>query len=153
MREVLTVESFDLNVCGVRWEVIVATPEDRPLLKSCLGYADRSSKRIYIKDLRREPDERDMERLDLIMAETIRHELVHAWLFECGMMDEREFDHERIADWLQMKIHPLYEAILDGERRLSDLISSKEEPAALCAGKEDPATLSACMYGKPEGWA
>lgn len=145
-------EPFALKVCGVSWEVIVATPENRPLLKSYLGYADRSSKRIYIKDLRREPDERDMERLDLIMAETIRHELIHAWLFECGMMDSREFDHERIADWLQMTIHPLYETILDGERWLSELISGKEDPETLNTGKEDPATLSACMYGQPEGW-
>lgn len=135
-------ESFDLTVFGERWEINVANLEERPLLKSYLGYADRSSKRIYIRDLRKDPTELDLERLDLIMASTLRHEVTHAGLFECGMMDSREFDHEQIADWLQMKIHPLYETIREGERRLSELIS----------GKEDPATLSAGMYGKPEGW-
>lgn len=113
---------FNCGILGNTWVVNLSSVEENPVLADFLGYTDRSTKNIHIRDIRKSPAGPGVGKVEEIMRSTLRHELAHAMLFECGMMDTREYSHEQIADWIQMKFHDMEVLISHSERQLNNNI-------------------------------
>lgn len=111
-------KTFIAKVFGSTWGINIATIQEKPLLESMLGYTDRSINSIFIRDLQKNPLGDGLECPENIMVSTLRHELTHAALFECGLMDTREYTHEQIADWVGKKLHPFCALVDDCETKM-----------------------------------
>lgn len=113
--------TFEINIFGQPYSVRIGKRgEMPPCLKDKSGYCDRSIHEIGIREIRNSPQFGDMQDLAARMKETLRHEIVHAALFESGLIDNRNYDHEEIADWLSIKAHALHEIMADAERMLDN---------------------------------
>jgi len=113
--------AFEINIFGQPYTVRIGKRNEMPpCLKDRSGYADRSIHEIGIWEIRNSTQHNDMQDLAAKMKETLRHEIVHAALFESGLLDNRSYEHEEIADWLSIKAHALHEIMADAERMLDD---------------------------------
>lgn len=72
-----------INVLGKDIQVLFRKEEADPNLKNCVGYFDSSKGWIIVKIL--EPDESSLEDLDKFQKEVLRHEIIHAFLYESGL--------------------------------------------------------------------
>lgn len=79
-----------------------------PALMTCNGFCDVTSKKISIAKLVEEHDE-VVDNLELSRNEIIRHELIHAILYECGLYDESWGTDEEIVDWIAIMFPKMLE--------------------------------------------
>lgn len=107
-----------VNVLGTEYGLWMNVPEeeDKPL-EHCSGYCDKTTKRIVIAKVGKEctlgnPSE--------YVKYVIRHELIHAFLFESGIGGDTTWDipgeehPEHMVQWIAMqfpKIMKLFETI------------------------------------------
>lgn len=102
-----------VNILGSKWLI-------KFLNESCdgaYGTADYTSRVIKIygpsKDI---PDEGKFDNWDKHLAVTLRHELVHAFMFESGLgdsWDHPKYGHEELTvDWFA-RIYPKFKEVCD----------------------------------------
>lgn len=106
-----------VSVLGVLYALEYRTRAKDPELDACDGYCDTSVKlcvaRKYTAAERREPGTK--KDLDAYMRKCMRHELIHAFLYESGlsingMSPESWPDCEEIIDWMAIQGPKLYAA-------------------------------------------
>lgn len=86
-----------VTVCGVKYAVEYLTQEQDSELAVGFGYCDRLAHRIVIdKDVDKEQ-----------RALTLRHELIHAFLFECGI--GKWSNDEKLVTFLELQLPKLVE--------------------------------------------
>lgn len=97
-----------VTVLGVPYAIHEGTTVDFPALKDCDGYCDTSTKEIVVSDMSESagfPDAKgDLARYQ---RKVIRHELVHAFLFESGLSVNSWADNEEIVDWIAIQFPKL----------------------------------------------
>lgn len=91
-----------VNILGSKWTVIYRKREDDDLLASSDGYADESVRLIVIATTEKgRPTFKDY---NAYQKSTLRHEIVHAYLFESGLGGCFAHDHyghdETYVDWI-----------------------------------------------------
>jgi len=116
---------FKLIIFGEEWTVLLRDIETCPILDELDGYTDWTVKQIVIKDTRKYKDKMEMDDQNAFMCGILRHEIVHAALFESGLPSNEQYDHERIASWLQFKIERLYITMDTAQRKLGELLGKK----------------------------
>ena len=91
-----------INVLGTKYEVIIGNKKNDPKLNECDGYCDESTKRIVISDLGLfEPEVMDVEDKQVVRERILRHEVIHAMMFESGLGHDSEWAHnEEMVDWI-----------------------------------------------------
>lgn len=100
-----------VNILGTEYEIIFEN-KDKPiegkqeLPMEYDGYIDFTSKRIYITDF---SDGYYWEKMSQHVARTIRHEIVHAFLFESGL-DQGWAGNEEVVDWIALQFPKMAEA-------------------------------------------
>ena len=73
-----------VNILGTDYKVIrKASNEDYPQLEQCNGFTDCSVKLIVVAKF--DEDEMSMKDLEWCEKKTLRHEIIHAFLFESGL--------------------------------------------------------------------
>ena len=77
-------------------------------LEQCDGFCDHTTKSIVISDIIERPG--SVEDLDTYIKGVIRHELVHAFLFESGLGADSWGINEEIVDWIAYQFPKLTEA-------------------------------------------
>ena len=88
-----------VNVLGERYEVIESNgAEDIMLADSSDGYCDHTTKQIVIDTFK--PSDNSLGDLPAYRKQVIRHELVHAFLFESGLGANSWGGNEEIVDWI-----------------------------------------------------
>lgn len=88
-----------VNVLGTEYTVERVREDEDKHFSECDGYCDETTKRIVIAV--REPDKMDKGDLDSYYRKCVRHELVHAFLFESGLCENCEWAHnEEVVDWI-----------------------------------------------------
>ncbi len=89
-----------VNVLGTDYEVVVATEKEDPRLEDCSGFCDETTKEIVVERLKQgAPNTKG--RLELQEEKNIRHEIVHAFLFESGLAENSEWaQNEEMIDWI-----------------------------------------------------
>lgn len=100
-------EIAKVNVLGTEYTILQESKEERSkfsTVKDYDGCCDFSTKNIYIAEISEENDYY-WEDYKAHRDKTIRHELVHAFLFESGLDNNSEWArNEEIIDWIAIQI-------------------------------------------------
>jgi len=105
-----------ISILGTEYELILKDENDDPAFKECGGYRDAFAKQIVIADFK--PDGSPMETKNLRAAvnQNIRHEIVHAFLYESGLhanavrYNGEWSDNEEMVDWFAIQGPKIYAA-------------------------------------------
>ena len=97
-----------VDVLGTEYSVIQSNKTDDMTLENCDGYCDHSVKKIVVDTFQKSPT--SLENLETYTKKVIRHELVHAFLFESGLSCNSWADKEEIVDWIAIQFPKLLKA-------------------------------------------
>ena len=100
-----------VNVLGTDYIVTVTNDEKEPRLKNMDGFCDETSKEIFAEDYQTNTCE-DSKRILLVQTKKVlRHEIVHAFLFESGLAENSTWaQNEELVDWIAMQGPKIYKA-------------------------------------------
>ena len=114
----------EVSILGTIWDISVVTEEDDPRLATCNGLTDNSSKVIHICQI---PPTANCFKPDVFIKKVIRHEIVHAFMFESGLAESWEHkeygQEELVVDWIAMQFHKIQEVI----EKVYDSLTMREE--------------------------
>ncbi len=100
-----------INILGTKYTIILnALEKDYPKLRANDGYTDFSIKQIAVAKFDR--DESTIEDLDYYTKKVIRHEVIHAFLYESGLAEnstDRWALNEEMVDYFASQ----FEKMLD----------------------------------------
>lgn len=93
-----------LNILGAEWNVEYRNVDVDPLLKENDGYTDLSVKLIVIANKK---EDCEIQNFKCMQKENLRHEIIHAFLFESGLgfnFEHSEYGHEEtMIDWIAIQ--------------------------------------------------
>ena len=89
-----------INILGSEYTVILATEQAESRLEGCDGFCDETTKEIVVENYKRgQPGSKG--KLELQEQKNIRHEIVHAFLFESGLAENSDWaQNEEMVDWV-----------------------------------------------------
>ena len=103
-----------VNVLGTEYEIYLNVPEDvDATLKVCQGYCDKTTKRVCVGKL---GEECNLGNPTEYVKYVIRHELIHAFLFESGIGGDTVWDidgeehPEHMVEWIGMQFPKIMKA-------------------------------------------
>lgn len=103
-----------VSVLGTDYRIFLDVPEaEDPILKECAGYCDKTSHRIAVCEKAAGANLDDYARY---RKRVIRHELIHAFLFESGLGGDAAWhiegqEHpEQTVDWIARQFPKMLEA-------------------------------------------
>ncbi|MCZ9313169.1 MAG: hypothetical protein O0V67_07305 [Methanocorpusculum sp.] len=97
-----------VDVLGTKYEIIESDRISDNNLDNNDGYCDFSTKKIVIDTFKNTPG--SMEDLEKYRRQVIRHELIHAFLFESGLDASSWGKNEEIVDWIAIQFLKLFDA-------------------------------------------
>lgn len=95
-----------IDIMGTKWTVQFKNSD--PAFEKCKGYTDESLKNIVVQNEvidENDPLSTNIESQHVDKLRVLRHEIVHAYLYECGLGDSSfETDcwavNEEMVDWI-----------------------------------------------------
>lgn len=100
-----------INVLGTDYEIVFSSGKDDELINdSCDGYCDKSAKKIVVTT-----DNEDLSDFVFYQKKILRHEIIHAFMYESGLdcnwhhADEWGHDETQV-DWFAIQAPKLFEA-------------------------------------------
>ena len=100
-----------VDVLGVEYSINETNVVDDTYLNDADGYCDHTMKSIVIDTFK--PSHGSVRDLDKYKKQVIRHELVHAFLFESGLGGNSWARDEEIVDWIAHMFPKLKKAFED----------------------------------------
>lgn len=91
---------MQINILGTPYTIIEADRAEDEFLNDCDGYCDKTSKKIVIT---KETKENELENFGLYRNKIMRHEIIHAFLFESGLHENWQHQQghdETYVDWI-----------------------------------------------------
>lgn len=93
-------EACNIEIMGSPWNIKYLTTKECKFLEEADGITDASTHEIVIQA----GNPNDIGNMDIVRAIALRHEIIHAYLYECGLGSNFEhankFGHEEtIVDW------------------------------------------------------
>lgn len=101
-----------VNVLGTDYTVTLVSDTEENRLRECDGFCDNSSKEIYVDNYETTPyDPLNKVAPRVQIQKNLRHELVHAFLFESGLAENSPWaQNEELVDWIAMQGPKLWKA-------------------------------------------
>ena len=90
---------MQVNVLGTTYTVTESNGHEDVRLRQCDGYCDPTIK-VCVVDVMQGGDTMDKGNLTAQKMKNIRHELIHAFLFESGLAENSWAGNEEIVDWI-----------------------------------------------------
>lgn len=89
-----------INILGADYTVTLATEQAEPRLEGCDGFCDETTREIIVENYKRGlPGSKG--KLELQEQKNIRHEIIHAFLFESGLAENSDWaQNEEMVDWI-----------------------------------------------------
>lgn len=89
-----------INILGADYTVTLAMEQEEPRLEGCDGFCDETTREIIVENYKRGlPGSKG--KLELQEQKNIRHEIVHAFLFESGLAENSDWaQNEEMVDWI-----------------------------------------------------
>lgn len=108
---------MEINVLGTEYTVnITPRREDPRLADGSDGYTDTSEKLCVIDDMSEAEDEIFVKGdLKKYRQQVIRHELLHAFLFESGLDANSWAYNEELVDWIAIQFPKIAKAFDEAE--------------------------------------
>lgn len=109
-----------VNILGTEYTIKKGNAIDYPKLKNSMGYCDTSIKTIVVSDMKEEKDDPDaLENMDVFQQKVIRHEIVHAMLYESGLSVNSDYAcNEEMVDWIAIQTPKMLKAFRDAGMKL-----------------------------------
>lgn len=111
---------MQIDVLGTLYTITFRDADDDDVLKGADGYTDHTSKEIVI--VNEKPKETSVKDFPQVQRATIRHELLHAFLYESGLASSAEYGRiegdmhpEMIIDWFALQFPKILRAYKDAE--------------------------------------
>lgn len=113
----MRVEKKELYILGEAWKLYIGDEKEFPQLKNCDGYTDKTSRCIVVID---KPEECNLQFFERYQRKVIRHEIIHAFMFESGLHScahyeatENEEHPEMIVDWVAVQFPKLLKVFME----------------------------------------
>lgn len=102
-----------VKILGTEYEIIRdASEKDYPQLKNADGFTDFSIKRIVIADF--EKDENSIDDLEQYKMKVLRHELIHAYIYESGLAENCDWArNEELIDWIAIQFGKMVNTFIE----------------------------------------
>ena len=95
------------SILGTQYEIIETNERAESKLENCYGYHDGFEKVICL-------DTDKLHKAEM-RAQTLRHEIIHAYLYECGLAQNCDWHCEEMVDWLAFQIEKITRTIKELE--------------------------------------
>jgi hypothetical protein len=106
----MEVWSLKINILGTDYEIIRDSSGTNPKLRNANGYCETYSKKLVVED--KLEGEQILENIEVFKDKVLRHEIVHAFLYESGLCTNSDWaDNEEIVDWIAIQIPKLVKAM------------------------------------------
>lgn len=103
--------ALKIDILGTEYTITIASTANDPYLKKCDGYCDKTSKRIVVTD---KGNDNELDNFEAYQKKCIRHEIIHAFLFESGLHENWKHDNfghdETYVDWIAAQFPKLIRA-------------------------------------------
>lgn len=101
-------ELTKVNVLGTKYTIYTGTTEaDKPFIKDNDGVTDFTTKEIFIAELD-DGNPMNMQEMQHYGKRTLRHEIIHAILFESGLDHNSRWGRdEELIDWIAIQFPKL----------------------------------------------
>ena len=99
-----------VNILGQNYLIKETTEQETPSIKGSWGFCDSSIHCIFIDKTVDLNDTKTIANLDSHFNKILRHEIVHAFLDESGLMENARFDDEhfeQMVDWIAIQFPKL----------------------------------------------
>ena len=109
-------QDFKVNILGSEWSVKFGSEEEYPSLAKMDGYTDSSIREIVVDDMKASKGQIESKAdLESYQRQVIRHEIVHAFLFESGLDSnsnntESWATDEEMIDWFAIQSPKIFKA-------------------------------------------
>lgn len=98
-----------INVLGTEYTVHTIERDEDLRLEDCDGLCDDSVKEIILPVHYTQKD--DKKDLTVVWKKVMRHEIVHAFLFESGLAECSDWaQNEELVDWIALQGPKIYKA-------------------------------------------
>lgn len=98
-----------VDVLGVAYDIVFRDEKEDEYLEQSDGYCDTSIKQIVIKNYK--PSIGSLADLNYYANKIIRHELIHAFLYESGLSCNSDWAcNEELVDWIALQFPRLSKA-------------------------------------------
>lgn len=105
-----------LNILGSEWDIEYRNADEDQILDGRDGYTDPSANLIVIANKRKDDDVLDFKE---IQKRCLRHEIIHAFLFESGLganFEHSQYEHEEtMVDWIAIQFPKLQKAFKEAD--------------------------------------
>lgn len=103
-----------INILGTEYTLIFKTEEEEERLKKNWGFCDFHTKEIYITSTIEKETEESCKNLKDFKNKVIRHEIVHAFLYESGLGENSSeypvwAENEEMIDWFAIQSPKIFE--------------------------------------------
>lgn len=103
-----------INILGSEWTIVRTNKDDDKRLSNKAGFCDNSTKEIVATKYEKDPEDIDqIGDVEYMNKQILRHEIIHAFLFESGLSDnweKQQWGHdETTVDWFAMQGPRIYE--------------------------------------------
>lgn len=111
----MRVKEFELSILGSTWRVVGRSEKEDTRLKNCSGITDVSCRTIVLADA--DPDEYTISNPQDDIQRTLRHEIIHAFMYESGLwvnsaLAENWAMNEEMVDWFAIQLPKIEEACI-----------------------------------------
>ena len=94
-----------VSVLGTEYEVVFATEAEDKILADRDGYCDWTARKIVVQG---DMSGSDLSEVDVYRKKVLRHEIVHAFLFESGLAENSKRSNawamnEEMVDWIAVQ--------------------------------------------------
>ncbi len=105
-----------VDILGTEYTIIIASRAEDKNLDGCDGYCDKTSRKIVVTA---KEEECDLDCFEVYQKKVMRHEIVHAFLFESGLhecFEHKASGHEEtMVDWIAVQFPKLLKAFKDAD--------------------------------------
>jgi hypothetical protein len=103
-----------ISILGTEYDISEKAAAEDLLLNTRDGYCDCSIKKIVIDEMEPEPDsKKDMA---AVKRNIIRHELIHAFLYESGLdVNSKWGTDETLVDWIALQFPKMEKAFKEAD--------------------------------------
>lgn len=97
-----------INILGEEWKIEFRKESEDVKLETIDGYCDVTIRTIVVACL--VPDSQSLDDLAVVTKKILRHEIVHAILYECGLRENSFWaKNEECVDWIAIQFPKLLE--------------------------------------------
>lgn len=99
-----------VNILGVQYTIEKCNNDKR--LENMDGFCDETTKQIVVETYGDDDGKPGVKQnLDIQRKKNVRHEIVHAFLFECGLAENSPWaQNEELVDWIAIQGPKIYKA-------------------------------------------